>query len=197
MNIKYEDFIGIYQNVYPEGFCEHLIAQFEKNQTLGAGSTRQEEGAFKHAKNDVFIFSNASSLVWDLFKDEWPMDIFYNGLQACFRAYSEEFSTLKDVKISTRLAKFQKTSSGGGYHVWHHEQSNDGAANRCLVFMLYLNTLPKEANGETEFLYQEKRISPEKNTMLIWPAGHTHVHRGNPVYGDNNKYVVTGWFLNE
>ena len=45
--------------------------------------------------------------------------------------------------------------------------------------MLYLNTLTDEQNGETEFLHQEKRIQPKENTMLIWPAGFTHTHRGN------------------
>jgi hypothetical protein len=34
----------------------------------------------------------------------------------------------------------------------------------------------------------------EENLMLIWPAAYTHAHRGNPVYGKNSKYIVTGWF---
>ena len=63
----------------------------------------------------------------------------------------------------------QKTSSGGGYHVWHGEQGNGAYANRGLVYMLYLNTLPPEANGETEFLYQQRRINPVGNTMVLGP----------------------------
>ena len=63
--------------------------------------------------------------------------------------------------------------------------------------MLYLNTLPENANGETEFLYQKRRLSPAENTMVIWPAGFTHPHRGNPVYGDKSKYIITGWFRYE
>ena len=93
--------------------------------------------------------------------------------------------------------KLQKTFSGGGYHQWHHEQGNKGTGNRGLVYMLYLNTLPKEANGETEFLVQQRRINPVENTMLLWPASFTHTHRGNPVYGNNSKYIVTGWFCYE
>lgn len=91
----------------------------------------------------------------------------------------------------------QGTSTGGGYHVWHSEQGNGDHANRGLVYMLYLNTLPTEANGETEFLYQQRRLNPVENTMVIWPAAFTHAHRGNPVYGDNTKYIVTGWFYHE
>ena len=93
--------------------------------------------------------------------------------------------------------KMQKTSTGGGYHVWHGEQGNGEQAGRGLVYMLYLNDLPKEANGETEFLYQQRRINPVGNTMVIWPAAFTHAHRGNPVYGDNHKYIITGWFYHE
>lgn len=93
--------------------------------------------------------------------------------------------------------KMQKTTSGGGYHIWHAEQGDGPHANRGLVYSLYLNTLPEGANGETEFLYQQKRIPPKENTMIIWPAGFTHAHRGNPVYGDAAKYIVTGWFYYE
>jgi hypothetical protein len=56
--------------------------------------------------------------------------------------------------------------------------------------MLYLNDV--EEGGETEFLYLKKRIKPQQNRLLIWPAGFTHTHRGNPPLS-NNKYIITGW----
>ena len=59
--------------------------------------------------------------------------------------------------------------------------------------MLYLNSLEPDNAGETEFLYQQKRIAPKENTMIIWPAAYTHTHRGNPVH-NAYKYVITGWF---
>ena len=53
MNIKYQDFIGVFSGVYQEGFCKHLLDEFNRNQSLGAGSNRQDsEGALKHIKND-------------------------------------------------------------------------------------------------------------------------------------------------
>jgi hypothetical protein len=60
--------------------------------------------------------------------------------------------------------------------------------------MLYLNTLELNEAGETEFLYQQTRLQPQKNTMVVWPAAFTHAHRGNVVHGTNCKYIVTGWF---
>tara|TARA_R110000744_G_scaffold58737_1_gene122568 strand:- start:2476 stop:3072 length:597 start_codon:yes stop_codon:yes gene_type:complete len=198
MKEEYKDFIGVFSDVYPEGFCEHLISEFDRHQSLGAGSDRQNgEGAKKINKNDFQIYSNGKNLSFDDFNNESLIDIFFSGLQRCFESYGKEFSQLQDIKMLCGNMKMQKTSSGGGYHVWHGEQGNGDQANRGLVYMLYLNTLPKEGNGETEFLYQQRRISPSENTMVIWPAAFTHAHRGNPVYGDNEKYIVTGWFYHE
>ena len=56
--------------------------------------------------------------------------------------------------------------------------------------MLYLNDVKE--GGETEFLYQHKRYQPKEGTLLIFPAGFTHTHRGNPPIS-NDKYIVTGW----
>jgi len=205
MNIEYKDFIGVFSEVFPEGFCEHLIAEFERNQELGVGQHRQEsEGAPKHRKDDYQISANCKNFIFNAFGESEneeqnanTLDMFYRGLQICFDIYAEKFSTLKNVQLRGNVVKMQKTSSGGGYHVWHAEQGNGDQASRGLVYMLYLNTLPEEANGETEFLYQQRRINPVENTMVIWPAAFTHAHRGNPVYGDNTKYIVTGWFYHE
>jgi hypothetical protein len=198
MNSEYKDFIGVFNDVYPEGFCEHLIAEFDRHRTLGAGSSRQNgEGAPKHNKDDYQISCNGKNLAFENFNGHSTVDFFFKGLQNCFDEYTNEFSVLKSLEIKANNMKMQKTSTGGGYHVWHGEQGNGEQAARGLVYMLYLNTLPEEANGETEFLYQQRRISPVENTMVVWPAAFTHAHRGNPVYGDNNKYIVTGWFYHE
>lgn len=198
MNVEYKDFVGVFSDVYSEGFCEHLIAEFDRNQSLGVGVDRQNgEGALKHTKNDYQICSNGKNINFELFGEENTTDVFFNGLQKCFQEYANEFSVVKNVDIRCNNMKMQKTSSGGGYHVWHSEQGNGDQANRGLVYMLYLNSLPLEANGETEFLYQQRRINPVENTMVLWPAAFTHAHRGNPVYGDHTKYIVTGWFYHE
>jgi hypothetical protein len=198
MNIEFKDFIGVYSDVYPDGFCEHLIEEFDRNEKLGAGSDRQNsENAVKHCKDDYQIFSNGKNINFEPFESKRVVDTFFAGLQRCFESYANEFSTLKDTKISCNNMKMQKTSSGGGYHVWHGEQGNGDQASRGLVYMLYLNTLPTESNGETEFLHQQRRINPVKNTMILWPAAFTHAHRGNPVYGESTKYIVTGWFYHD
>jgi hypothetical protein len=195
MNAEYKDFIAIYRDVYPEGYCQHLIKEFDRLVESGAGSNRQRaEGASKHFKNDTQLGLNFGVHTVADFDGVPASRVFFKGLQLCYEAYNEEFSVLKDGNIRATAMKMQRTDPGGGYHVWHGEQGNGEHAYRVLVYMLYLNTLTQEEAGETEFLYQQRRLQPTENTMVLWPAAFTHAHRGNTVFGERSKYIVTGWF---
>lgn len=195
MNTEYKEFIGIYRDVYPDGYCQHLIKEFERLVESGAGVNRQRgEGALKHNKNDMQLGLNFGMHTAANFNDMPVVRLFFNGLQQCYDNYTEQFSVLKDANIRGTAMKMQRTDPGGGYHVWHAEQGNKEHAERVLVYMLYLNDLGEQDGGETEFLYQRLRIRPEANTMILWPAAYTHTHRGNTVLGEQSKYIVTGWF---
>jgi hypothetical protein len=198
MNVDHKDFIAVYTGVYPQGYCQHLISEFERLVTSGAGYNRQQgEGAPKHIKNDTQLNLNFGVHNGKDFNGVSVTKIFFDGLQRCYDEYTEQFSVLHGDKVIGTAMKMQKTDPGGGYHVWHSEQGNGDHAERVLVYMLYLNTLEKEHAGETEFLYQQRRIQPIENTMVMWPAAFTHAHRGNTVFGDRSKYIVTGWFYYE
>lgn len=195
MKTEYRDFIGVYSDVYPEGYCQHLISEFDRMELSGAGANRiKSEGAKRHVKNDhqINMSFKGHDVFW--FKDKNPVDMFFDGLQRCYEDYVSVFSSLSEGKIRATTMKLQRTGPGGGYHVWHGEQGNGDHANRVLVYMLYLNTLEPEEAGETEFLYQRERYKPTENTMILWPASYTHTHRGNTVFGSRSKYIVTGWF---
>lgn len=195
MKTNYQDFIGIYHNVYEDGYCQHLIDEFERLTSSGAGSNRQQsENAKRHHKNDLQLGLNFKPQPVTDFNEMSSVNIFFDGLQKCYEHYSNEYSILKDGRIKANHMKMQRTDPGGGYHIWHSEQGNGEHSQRALVYMLYLNTLTEEEAGETEFLYQQRRIQPQENTMVLWPAAFTHAHRGNTVFGQKSKYIVTGWF---
>lgn len=195
MNIEYNGFVGIYNNVYPDGYCQHLINEFNRMETAGAGANRwQSEKAPEINKNDYQIGLSLKGHETKLFNEKNVVDVFFDGLQSCYEEYVKTFSSLNHGKIRATVMKMQRTPSGGGYHVWHGEQGNNDHANRVVVYMLYLNSLNPEEGGETEFLYQKQRFRPVENQMILWPAAFTHTHRGNTVLGDRSKYVVTGWF---
>lgn len=194
MIVTYENFVGVYDDLLPAGYCQHLISEFDRLELDNVGANRQKsDGANKHVKDDYQININGRSIWMTPFQDQNPKDMFFDGLQTCYNLYTEKYSVLKEGKIRGDTMKMQRTAPGGGYHVWHGEQGNQ-YSNRVLVYMLYLNTLPLESAGETEFLYQQKRYSPIENRMIVWPASYTHAHRGNTVFGEQSKYIVTGWF---
>ena len=87
----------------------------------------------------------------------------------------------------------QKTEPLQGYHTFHSENLAWHGHNRTLAWMLYLNDI--EEGGETEFLYQQLKIKPKRNTFVIWSGSFTHLHRGNPPIS-GTKYILTGWFAN-
>ena len=190
---QYNQFIGIYENVFPDGYCNHMITEMEGLLATGAGTNRQSsEGVTKTVKQDEYVFINMKVHNPNPFNGEQTQRIFWDGLQHCFDRYCNEYDILKDLPVRATALKLQKTVPGGGYHVWHCEQGVEDGANRVAVYSLYLNTI--EEAGETEFLYQKLRLPAKENTMVIWPAGFTHPHRGNAVYGDKSKYILTGWF---
>ena len=79
----------------------------------------------------------------------------------------------------------------GGYHSVHCERSTE-FLNRHLVFMTYLNDVTD--GGETEFVYQNLKVKPQKGLTLIWPSDWTYSHRGlkSPT---QEKYIATGWLV--
>lgn len=88
------------------------------------------------------------------------------------------------------------TGGRGGYPYWHCElyprEPNADTLHRHLLWTLYLNDGFSE--GETEFLYQQRRIAPRTGSLLIAPAGFTHTHRGNRPQG-GDKFIATSWIL--
>lgn len=87
--------------------------------------------------------------------------------------------------------KIQRTKLKGGYHSWHTEHCSGIDSHTTLfAYTLYLNDVHE--GGETEFLYQGMRMNPVKNRFVVWPAGFTHMHRGNPPLS-NEKIIITGW----
>jgi len=185
----YQDFIGVYENMVPDDFCDEIIEQFDYHQNVNS---------MVYCEDEQFNNSNAGRFDWAIdlshmtprmnrMADRDLNDYLIEGMNE----YAHIFGHMKQVPLYTTTQKVQKTPAGGGYHVWHDENSGVAHATRVAVWMVYLND--DYEGGETEFLYYKRRIQPKKGTLLIWPAGLTHAHRGGLVLS-GNKYVVTGWY---
>ena len=118
---------------------------------------------------------------------------------SAFELYAREYQGVTNSAdpVSSWTCKLQKTQSGGGYHIWHCEDGAFVYRDRVLTWMMYLNDIPHENGGATDFLHQKCSFQPTTGTMVMWPATYTHIHRGAFLTGDIPKYIATGWFYRE
>jgi hypothetical protein len=191
MNITIENFIGIYENAFTKEYCDGVIEYFNNAEKAGLTLNRQQERTdistlykddLQLAAHSEFCLRNSIEIIQKFTEVFW---------REVYSEYVKKYSILVSYgQHSSYAYKIQKTKVGQGYHMWHTESSNKECAGRILTWTLYLNDV--EEGGETEFLYYPKRVKPKTGTLVLWPAGLTHVHRGNPPIS-NTKYIVTGW----
>lgn len=122
------------------------------------------------------------------------MSLYELEIYRCISTYKQDFEYAFKGCSGIEMEhpyNLQHYAPGKHYSVWHCENNGIRPYNtRHLAFMTYLNTV--ENGGETEFLYQNKKVSPVCGKTLVWPAYFTHTHRGIPA--ETDKYIVTGWF---
>jgi Rps23 Pro-64 3,4-dihydroxylase Tpa1-like proline 4-hydroxylase len=202
MQVEFDNFVGIFKDAFSEDFCNDAIELFEIAAKHGYVADRNNENTPEHLKNDNAL--HAYSGVVQMpdnpeVMEELNANLLDPGYEQFFKIfwseiyakYSEKYSILNTADShQVYYNKIQKTQPCEGYHIWHYENGTRANCNRILTYILYLNDI--EDGGETELLYQSMRIKPERGTLILFPAGFTHTHRGNPpLKGD--KYIMTGW----
>lgn len=190
MQSNIDNFIGIFDDVVDQDFCNYAMQIFESVNDANVYLDRQSaEGVSKLEKEDL-------SLIFEQFVNSKHFNsIYYPVLdfiwKDCFPKYVEKYSVLETARISKIFnMKIQKTSPSQGYHIWHYETCDSKNCEKVINFMIYLNDV--EEGGETEFLYQSRRINPVQGRVVLFPTNYTHAHRGNPPL-NGDKYVITGW----
>ncbi len=203
---EFSDFIGVWPGLMPKSVCKKFVDVFE--QCYQRDSIIDEPiGEIDDIENpldeEAFLDGRDQFAEGALGRDDKALLLNYVShklsyecnqyLQACLQHYVMQFPQLKTVKMISTDIKMQKTRPGGGYHHFHYESSNWQCGQRELTWIIYLNDVP-DGEGETEFLYQRRRIKPTAGTVVVWPAGMTHVHKGNTVL-TQDKYILTGWYI--
>lgn len=197
----FTDFIGVWENFIPRNFCDNVIEYFEnvysKKGCYIPSEEAQDFGTCEDITRSEDVYGGALNRKdYALLLNYTNPELTYQTnqfLKSCVLHYREVFPQLKQAALVSTDVKMQKTPPGGGYHLWHYENSTMSHAMRELTWMIYLNDMP-EGDGETEFLYQRRRIRPTAGTVVVWPAGYTHVHKGNTVFAQD-KYILTGWYI--
>ena len=204
---SFDDFIGVWDNFIPKPWCDRIIkfgdAMLDQkltdkidpiiNDVMPITSDQSNEIVYmdgesmyngKHNREDESFLLNYTDSGWTTQCNQF--------LKSCVTHYIDHYSVLQKMGFLSSDSKFQRTKPGGGYHIWHHENGSYFFHQREIVWMIYLNDI--EEGGETEFLYQKRRIKPTQGTVVIWPANFTHTHRGGLLCGDKDKYILTGWY---
>ena len=193
MKAEINDFIGVFDNAATNEYCDSLVDFFERMQQVGkAVSRRKFEGVSSGKKdNSLYFFINEEDPL--IVNQQLPfLSPFVETIWKCYQLYVEKYGTVEELgrHVLNPDIKLQKTLPGEGYHVWHCEVNNIQESRRFLLCMLYLNDM--DEGGETEFLYQHKRIKPVKGRVVMCPTAFTHTHRGNPPL-TTPKYMINGW----
>jgi len=173
-----ENFIRIYDNILSDRLVDNLIKMASDTVTW-------------NNRNDVdkSDFQVPLDPFWPALVKETNESLLNRGLVS----YLNDFPYLKHFSWNSGVMLLQKTELLQGYHTFHSENVSWHSNNRTLAWMIYLNDV--EEGGETEFLYQQLKIKPKRNTFVIWSGSFTHLHRGNPPIS-GTKYILTGWFAN-
>ncbi len=182
--------IAVFDNVLSQPECQDIIDYWEWMDAKQLSHTRRQlRDSSASNKSDTTVFPLEPSM--RLGPDQAAFDLFLQRYWDAYGQYLEHYDVLRETGEQwIRGMRVQKTEPGQGYHQWHYENDGPQRSQRVTAWMIYLNDI--EQGGETEFLYQHKRVEARTGRLVVWPAGFTHVHRGNaPLEG--TKYVLTGW----
>ncbi|MFV1984717.1 MAG: 2OG-Fe(II) oxygenase [Thiohalomonadales bacterium] len=184
--IKNNSFIFTKENALPGDLCIEMIKRFEENkddQYEGrVGQTADRDRSIK--KSTDLVVSN---------KSHWA-DVdkaLFHSLGMAVREFRESYAFFKGPFKDSGYA-IQRTNPGEHYH-WHIDGGSHDFMNRQLVAVWYLNDVAGPG-GETEFLFQDIRITPERGKLVLFPPFWTHEHRGVTLE-KGVKYIATTWVI--
>jgi len=219
-----QDFISVVPDAIPRELCAQIVARMRASDKLhegrigggvfpelkksrdlnitGVAEWRDVENAFNVAVLGAvmgYLRAYPQALIAPLMLQHQPP----GGEMR--RLVAEDFPAMPDAQLleltrtclrpgATNLQWY--TDGEGGYPYWHCElyprDNTCETLHRHLLWTVYLNEEFEE--GETEFLFQQRKIKPQTGALLLAPTGFTHTHRGNrPKGGD--KFIATSWIL--
>lgn len=184
--VKPNSFIFEKENALPDFLCDDMVKRFEQakdEQYQGRiGQTFTEETSIK--KSTDLVVSG---------KPHWK-DVdnnLFRSLGMALNEFKQKYEYFKGPFKDNGYA-LQRTQVGEHYH-WHIDGGSHDFSQRQLVAVWYLNDVPGPG-GETEFLFQNTKITPQKGKLVLFPPFWTHEHRGVTLQ-KGIKYIATTWVV--
>jgi hypothetical protein len=179
-------FIFVKENALPGFLCDDMVQRFEQakeEQYRGRiGQTFTEQQSIK--KSTDLVVSG---------KPHWK-DVdnnLFRSLGMALNEFKQKYEYFKGPFKDNGYA-LQRTEVGEHYH-WHIDGGSHDFSQRQLVAVWYLNDVPGPG-GETEFLFQDVKVTPQKGKLVLFPPFWTHEHRGVTLQ-KGVKYIATTWVV--
>ncbi len=176
------DFLEIYPNALDAATCHAVIEFFEKSPVKTASGTG--------TAGVVHAVRRSHGVVLDQQSGGPLFQAVLGALKRGFAAYVAKYEELRrqpSVFESFGIYRYQNESEG---YDWHSDGMDQGLRYRFVSAVLYLNTVSE--GGETEFRYQNRKVQAQEGTLVFFPSGWTHIHRGCPPRS-GPKYVLVTW----
>ena len=161
--------------------CDDLLLYYGRDSSNEYKQRGESNGGDK-TSTDVVVHSNSTDKTILKYLD---------FLRSALASYQETYTAFSFTVGFAEPWNIQHYEPGEGFFNWHCERGMHQTFQRALAFMTYLNDV--DDGGETEWLYQERKLQPKKGLTAIWPTDFTHTHRG-VVSPTQQKTIATGWF---
>lgn len=182
--VKPASFVYEWKNALPKDKCAEMIEMFEahaEEQNIGKVARGMYRPELKRS-TDVYLRGQEH---W-----EWADQLLVASMRTAVGFLQNHYPIFREDRLEDQGYQIQKTNPGEFYH-WHKDL-NQHCRRRVLVLIWYLNDIPEEDGGATEFLRQDVKVQPEAGKLILFPPYWTHVHRGCEVLA-GAKYVATTW----
>lgn len=173
-------------NALPGELCDEMIRRFE------ASEEDQYPGRIGQTVSSNQSIKKTTDLVVSG-KPDWK-DIdraLFQSLGKAVLEFREKYIYFKG-PFKDMGYNLQRYTAGEYYH-WHIDGGSHDFSQRQLVALWYLNDV-EGPGGETEFLFQDAKIKPERGKLVLFPPFWTHEHRAVKLE-KGVKYIATTWVV--
>lgn len=186
IEVKENTFIFEKHNALPAELCDDMIKRFE------AHADEQYQGRIGQTVSQDSNIKKTTDLVVSG-KEHWK-DVdnnLFRSMGIAIKEFREAYPYFKG-PFKDMGYGIQRYNPGEYYH-WHIDGGSHDFSQRQLVALWYLNDVPGPG-GETEFLFQDVKIKPEKGKLILFPPFWTHEHRAVTL-NEGVKYIATTWIV--
>ena len=179
-------FIFEKMNALPAELCDEMVRRFE------ASEDEQYPGRIGQTVSSNQSIKKTTDLVVSG-NPEWK-DIdraLFQSLGRAILEFREKYVYFKG-PFKDMGYNLQRYNPGEYYH-WHIDGGSHDFSQRQLVALWYLNDV-EGPGGETEFLFQDAKIKPERGKLVLFPPFWTHEHRAVTLE-KGVKYIATTWVV--